>query len=227
MFEKNDTIQRLLSMALLLSSAGLLVLLMILYPGAYIFVFVVVALLVLGMIFVGSITDQERTERKKLLDKVIAATGLVMQDNSYRTISGRYGGRESTFSLVSDFNGESDRYDMQLMMSLNNHADFVLSLRTREADQKRETQGEKSRLEKGFEINGHPKVICEALFASPDLRDTLFTLKRAIEIKAEGPEISLQQPLYEFDIEVAQIIQLFDLLCEFAERIEQLEQVVG
>ena len=56
----NPITQRLLSIAFFLLTAGLLMVLMILVQGPYIFVFVAIAILILGIIFIKAISDQDR-----------------------------------------------------------------------------------------------------------------------------------------------------------------------
>ena len=216
----NPITQRLLSIAFFLLTAGLLMVLMILFQGPYIFVFVAIAILILGMIFIKSISDQDRIKRKYLLDQLVSHTGLVIEDNSYCAIKGEYCGRYVRFDIVSHSNDEWQVYDMQLMMYVDNQAGLVLGLREREDKQ----ESEDAKSEWRIEIDSHPEMAGDKLLTSTGLREKLLQLHDGVELQVEGNEIHFKQALNE---EVEYILHLFDLLCELAKVIEQIEQVVG
>lgn len=207
---------RLFSIILVLSGGLGLVGLMILFPGPYIFVFVALGVLLLGIAFIRSISDQDRIERKYLLRQLASQSRLIIEDNAYRRATGQYGNRQAHFELINRPNSKWDVYDMQLMIAIRNEHGSRLLLRERET--KRENEDDKFQLR--FEITAMPDSIYKLLFTDTALRHSFLQIDRGVELIIQENAIWLKQPLNE---EMDYILHLFHLLEQVAEQIEQME----
>lgn len=212
----SSNLKRLFSIILVLSGGLTLVGLMILFPGPYIFVFVALGVLLLGIAFIRSISDQDRIERKYLLRQLASQSTLVIEDNAYRRATGQYGDRQAQFELISRPNSKWDLYDMQLMIAVENEHGLELLLRERET--KKENEDDKFQLR--FEVAATPDSIYKALFTETALRHALLQVNRGVELTVEENTIWLKQPLNE---EIDYILHLFDLLEQVAQQVEQIE----
>jgi len=212
-----STIKRLFSMAFVLNAVFGLILLMILFPGPYIFVFIVIGILLLGIGFIRSVSDQDRIERKYLLKQLASQSTLVIENNAYYRATGQYGNRQAQFDLISRSDNKWDVYDMQLMIAVRNERALKMVL-LQERESKKENEDDKFQLR--FEVAATPDSIYEVLFTETALRQSLLQVDRGVELTIEENTIWLKQPLNE---EIDYILHLFNLLCQVAEQIEQME----
>lgn len=210
----SSIIKRSLSIILVLSGGLGLVGLVVLFPGPYVFVFVAIGVLLLGIAFIRSVSDQDRIERKYLLKQLVSQSDFVIEDNSYRAATGKYRNHHAKFELISRLNSQWDVYDMQLTLSIHNQTGVQMMLQEREV--KKENEDDKFRLR--FNVAVIPDSLDEVLFTDITLRQSLLQVDRGIELILQENSMWLRQPLNE---EIDYILHLFDLLCQISKKIEQ------
>ena len=212
----SSNLNRFLSIILVLSGGLGLVGLMVLFPRPYVFIFVALGVLLLGIAFIRSVSDQDRIERKYLLKQLVSQSDFVIEDNSYRCATGKYRSHHAKFELISRPNSEWDVYDMQLMLSIHNQAGVQMMLQERE--EKKENEDDKFRLR--FHVTVIPDSLYEVLFTDITLRQSLLQVDRGIELTLQENFMWLKQPLNE---DIDYIFHLFDLLCQVSKKIEQVK----